>query len=283
MALQLITPPAAEPIDLAEALLHIKQDAGIDDAHTQASIIAARKSAENRTWRQMVSARYKQVMDSFPGIGVFGVTWGEIYQVPRNAILLERLPVQVVESIQYIAMDGSTQTVDPTTYTVDYSTEPCRITPVFGKIWPIPMPQIGSVWVTYIAGFAAPLIADEAADTIRLKLWKALAIGDTARFSNSGGALPAPLQVDTDYYVVANPSADLYQVSATAGGAAIDLTNTGSGTSFIGEVPGDLRAWMRMRIGSLDDFRDEAIAMNRGKIEDLPFVDGLLDSYARWW
>lgn len=282
MALQLITPPAGEPLDLAEALLHIRQDEGIDDAHVQASIIAARKSAENRTWRQLIAARYKQTMDSFPGIGVFGVDWGKTYQMPRNAIALERLPLLAVESIQYIDMNGVTQTVDPSIYTVDDTTEPCRITPVFGQIWPIPRPQIASVWVTFIAGFASTITVDTTANTITPKLWKALAVGDTMRFTNSGGVLPAPLSVETDYYVVAAPSAGVYQISTTAGGAPIDITSTGSGTNFIGEVPGDILAWMKMRVGSLDQYREEAIAMNRGKIEDLPFIDSLLDSYARW-
>jgi uncharacterized phiE125 gp8 family phage protein len=283
MALQLITPPSAEPIHLNDAITHIKQTSGVDDSHITASVIAARKSAENATWRQLVSARYKQVHDSFPGIGVFGVNWGHTYQIPKNAILLERLPVQLVESIQYIAMDGTTQTVDPSIYTVDYSTEPCRITPKFGQIWPIPLPQIGAVWVTFIAGFAAPITADATADTISISLWKTLSVGDAVRFTNSGGALPSPLKVQTDYYIAANPSAGVYQLSATSGGAVIDIADVGTGNSFIGEMPDDILAWIKLRIGSLDIFREEAIAMNRGKIETLPFVDSLLDSYARWW
>jgi len=283
MPLQVVTPPSAEPLHLNEALLHIKQDAGIDDAHITATVMAARKSAENRTWRQLVACRYKQVLDSFPGVGLFGVQWGKTFQTPRNAILLERVPVQVVESIKYTAMDGTTQTVDPATYTVDYSSEPCRITPVFGQIWPIPLPQIGAVWVTFIAGFAAPITVDATADTVAIGIWKALAIGDAVRLTNSGGVLPAPLQLATDYYVAAVPSAGVYQLSTTAGGAVIDITTVGTGNSFIGEVPADILEWIKLRIGSLDVFREEVIVMNRGKIEPLSFVDGLLDSYVTWW
>jgi len=39
---------------------------------------------------------------------------------------------------------------------------------------------------------------------------------------------------------------------------------------------------MRMRVGSLDVFREESIALSRGKIENLPFVDGLIDAYTTW-
>lgn len=284
MPLQLVTPPVGEPLHLLDALAHIKQDQGIDDAHVAATITSARKIAENRTWRQLLGARYAQVLDSFPGIGQFGVPWGKAYTRPGNAIYLERAPIQVVESITYLAMDGSTQTVDPATYTVDYTSEPCRITPVFGKIWPIPLPQIGAVSVKFIAGFAAPIAIDTTADTITVRgPWKAQQVGDPVRFTNSGGALPAPLQLETDYYIESVVAAGVYTLAATPGGAKIDLTDVGAGASFIGEVPADILAWIRMRIGSLDQFREEVAIMSRGKIDELPFVDGLLDSYAPWW
>ena len=283
MPLQLITAPVGEPVHLTDALAQIRQDAGYDDARILASISAARKVAENRTWRQLLGARYKQVMDSFPGIGQFGVPWGQTYTRPGNAIFLDKAPVLLVESITYTAMDGTTGTVDPSVYTVDYTSEPCRITPKFGQIWPIPLPQIGAVAVTFTAGFAAPVIADITADTITVQgPWKPQIIGDAIRFSNSGGSLPSPLLPQTDYYVLTNPSAGVYTLSATSGGAQINFTDTGSGTSFIGEVPAEILSWIKLRIGALDAFREETLILTRGGVHDVPFVDGLLDSYATW-
>ena len=282
MPLQLLTPPSAEPMHLNDAMLHINQTAGVDDAHIVSSIMAARRSVENRTWRQLIAARYRQTLDSFPGVGQSGVPWGQRFTMPGNAIFLDRAPVLEVTSIQYLAMDGTIQTVDPTTYTVDAVCEPCRITPVFGKLWPIALPQIGAVWVTFITGFASPITSDATTGTFTVKTWKTLAVGEAVRFSNSGGALPTPLQIGTDYYVAAVVAPGVYQLTDAPGGAAISLSSTVTGTSFIGEVPGDLLAWMRLRLGSLDVFREETIAMNRGKIEALPFVDGLLYGYATW-
>lgn len=43
---------------------------------------------------------------------------------------------------------------------------------------------------------------------------------------------PAPLVVGTDYYVV-NSTGNTFQLSATLGGAAIDITDTGTGRQFI--------------------------------------------------
>ncbi len=284
MPLQLITPPSAEPIHLKEALAQIKQFDGFDDAAVLSAISAARLFAENKTWRQLVAARYKQTLDSFPGHGQSGagVPWGRTFGIPGNAIVLDKAPVLQVESIMYLDMGGVTQTVDPATYTVDYSCDPCRITPTFGRIWPISLPQIVSAWVTFSAGFAAPIAADITANTLTVRTWKTLSLNEAVRFSNSGGILPAPLQLNTDYFIVASPGVGVYQVSATVGGSVIDLMGAGSGTSYIGELPADILAWMRLRIGSLYAYREEAIALPRGKIEELPFFDGLLDGYSTW-
>lgn len=284
MPVQIITAPAAEPLHLLDALQHIRQDAAVDDAHVLATISAARKAAETKTWRQLIGTRCRQTMDSFPGVGQSGTPWGATYTRPSNSIFLDRLPVVLVESIQYLAMDGTTQTVSPTTYTVDYSCEPCRITPVFGQIWPIPMPQIGAAWVNFVAGFAAPITANTGTGTFAIKgPWKTFSVGDAVRFSSSGGVLPSPLAAGTDYYVQSIASPGVYALAATVGGAAIALTTTGTGQSFLGEVEPDILMWMRMRIGSMDQFREEVAIMNRGKVEVLPFVDGLLDAYAPWW
>lgn len=53
--------------------------------------------------------------------------------------------------------------------------------------------------------------------------------GDRALFTNTAvGSLSGGLQVNTTYYII-NRTATTFQVSATLGGAAIDLTSSGSG------------------------------------------------------
>jgi hypothetical protein len=88
------------------------------------------------------------------------------------------------------------------TYTVDAACEPARITPVFGQIWPICLPQIGAVSVTFDAGY---------------------------------------------------------------------------GTAS--QVPEGIKSWIKLRLGSLYAHREEVAALSRGRIESLPFIDGLLDPY----
>ena len=44
-------------------------------------------------------------------------------------------------------------------------------------------------------------------------------------------------------------------------------------------VPQGIKHWMLVRIASLYEHREEVALMNRGKIEPLPFIDGLLDPF----
>lgn len=44
-------------------------------------------------------------------------------------------------------------------------------------------------------------------------------------------------------------------------------------------VPDGIKAWMKVRIGSLYQHREEMAVIPNGKIEPLPFIDGMLDPY----
>lgn len=56
--------------------------------------------------------------------------------------------------------------------------------------------------------------------------------GTAVFFGNSGGALPSPLVAGTRYYSV-NGSGNTFKVSATSGGAAIDIADAGTGTHTV--------------------------------------------------
>jgi uncharacterized phiE125 gp8 family phage protein len=153
MPMQLITPPAGEPVSLEEAKLHLRVDFDDDDALIQMLISSARQAAETITNRQLMTARWKLVMDSFPGPSLMGVPAGQPFTLPGHAILIPKSPVLSVVAINYLDMNSVQQTMPAANYTVDAACEPARITPIFGQIWPIPLPQIGSVSVTFDAGY----------------------------------------------------------------------------------------------------------------------------------
>jgi len=202
MPLQLVNPPAVEPVSLIEAKQHLRVDFDEDDTLIASLITAARQAAETLTGRQFVTARWKMVLDSFPGPSLMGVPAGQSFSLPGHAVLLPKCPVQSVIAINYLDMGGALQTMPASSYTVDAACEPARITPVFGQIWPPTLPQIGSVGVIFDAGY----------------------------------------------------------------GAASD-------------VPAGIKSWIKLRVGSLYSHREEMATLSRGRIDPLPFVDGLLDGY----
>lgn len=153
MPLQQIAPPGAEPVTLAEAKNHLRVDVTDDDALITLLISAARRYAEVYTGRSFITQQWRLVLDSFPGPSMIGVPYGVPFSLPGHAILLEKGNVQSVQSITYTAMDGTTATMPSTDYVVEAVSNPARITPVFGKIWPIPLPQIGAVQVNFTAGY----------------------------------------------------------------------------------------------------------------------------------
>ena len=82
MPLQLVTAPTQEPVSLAEARLHLRVDFSDDDALIMALIRSARLAAETITGRQLVTARWKYILDSFPGPSLMGVPAGQPF-TPR--------------------------------------------------------------------------------------------------------------------------------------------------------------------------------------------------------
>jgi uncharacterized phiE125 gp8 family phage protein len=281
MPLQIITPPTAEPISLVEAKAHLRVTDTADDAQITAFIAAARKFAETNTQCQVIAARWKLVLDAFPGPSLMGIPLGQAFSLPGHAILLPKSPTIQVVSVQYLDMSGTLQTMPTTDYVADLACQPARITPVFGKIWPISLPQIGAVTVTFDAGYAAPITADITADTITVSGWKAMIVNDVVRLANSGGALPTPLLINTDYFIQTVVAAGVYKLSTIPGGAAINLTDIGTGLNYLGASPADLeglKSWIKIRLSSIYENREEILTI-RGQITELPYIDNLLDPY----
>lgn len=273
---KIVIPPACEPITLAEAKLHLRVTDDDQDALISGLISAARIAAETKTRQQLMHARWTLVFDRFPmaGIGT-PLPFAQDVQIPGFAAILPHAPYVDMFAITYLDMGGVLQTVDPTLYTVNDAAMPAHVSPTFGNIWPIPLPQVGAVRFTYDAGYASPISFSGNSFTVNGPVsWK---VGAVVQLSNSGGALPAPL-VAKQPYTVLTAVGNVYTL-ADMFGTPITLSGTDSGQSFIGVVPDGLKNWILLRVGSLYENREEVAILNRGKVEELPFVDGLLDPY----
>lgn len=155
MFLKLITPPSVEPISLPQAKEHLAIDGSEWDTWITAFITRAREYAETECQRVFLTQGWQLVLDAFPGPSLTGVPAGVPFSVPGHAVLIDRNPVQAVTSIQYLDMGGAWQTMTPGDYVAELQSSPARITPAFGKIWPITLPQIGAVKINFTAGYGS--------------------------------------------------------------------------------------------------------------------------------
>ena len=203
MAYKLLAEPAIEPITLADAKQHLRIDVSDDDALITMLIAAARQYAEQLTRTSFITQQWSLVMDAFPGPSLMGAPAGVPFSLPGHAVLLEHGPVQSIDSITYLDMSSTLQTFASTNYVADLTGLLTRITPKFGQIWPITLPQIGSVTVNFTAGY----------------------------------------------------------------GATVD------------KVPAGLVQWMKLRIGTLYENREEVVTGRGINVTPMPFIDGLLDPY----
>lgn len=153
--------PAAEPVTLAAAKAQCVVDPGntLDDDLITGLIQAAREHVEDLMQRAIYTRTMLLTLDFFPfpdydgtvnpndRHSLYGKYWHAL------AIKLPRPAVVSVESIQYIDLTGTQQTLDPTTYYLDPTSEPGRITPKPGLYWPYQQSWLpGSVQINYTAG-----------------------------------------------------------------------------------------------------------------------------------
>jgi hypothetical protein len=277
----LLQRPIGEPVSLGFVKTFVRETSTVQDSVLRMLIGAARAAAESRTRQQCLHARYRLIVDKFPMAGVgTPLPFADLVNDPGFSVRLPHSPLVDVVQVQYLDMSGATQLVDPSLYTVNAALTPGIVALKFGQIWPIPLPQIAAVWIDYDAGYASPFsVASQSAGTIKVigpVTWK---VGDMVSFYNAGaGALPTPLAEDTPYLVASAPGNGVYSFTDLSNNPIV-FSDSGSDQNFIGVVPAGIRQWICMRAGSMYENREEVAILNRGKVEELPFVDSLLWPY----
>lgn len=89
--------------------------------------------------------------------------------------------------------------------------------------------------------------------------------GSSVRVSNSGGALPAPLVAGTTYFI-SGKVGNTAKLSATSGGAAINLTTNGTGTNSIRNV-----LELTLKYGPPPPFDDPFSTVTQADLDDNPY------------
>ena len=137
MSIVVFTPPASEPITLAEAKMQCRVDHDDEDELFVMLISAVRQHAETMLRRSLITQTLDAYFDYFPcEIGL--------------------QPLQSVTAITYVDTAGITQTLVADQYIVDAVSQPARITPTYGVSWPATRAQINAVKVRFVAGYGLP-------------------------------------------------------------------------------------------------------------------------------
>ncbi len=147
--LTLVSAPMGEPITLDEAYKHLRLPEEEDSAQISGLITAARQYFEEIDDRRLLSQTWKLTLDRFP-------CW--TIDIPLR-------PLQTINSIKYIDSAGVQQTIDAADYQVDLTAFRARVTPAYGKYWPIARYQMNAVEIQFVCGYGdATTINDPAFD-----------------------------------------------------------------------------------------------------------------------
>lgn len=160
--INLVTPPAVEPVTLAELGSAARYVVGSpDDSLLTGLIVSARQWCETYTDRVFISQTFDLVMDGFPfGGGYFNrnvracPSLGNWLPTHSGSIELPRPPVQSIVSITYLDSAGLGHTLSPSIYRVLGGSEsPTLLTTQANQIFPVTFPQIGAATVRFTAGY----------------------------------------------------------------------------------------------------------------------------------
>lgn len=137
MTVLLITPPAIEPVTLAEARAHLRLDDGHDDDdYVAAMITAARIQVETATRRVLIDQTWRIYRDDWP---------------PTAVVELPLAPVRSVAAIVVYDADGEPTTLPASGWRLDAAGSPARI--AFLAARPAPGALVNGIEIDVVAGY----------------------------------------------------------------------------------------------------------------------------------
>jgi len=139
MNLRMTDPPDVEPVSVAEAKEHCKIEHALEDGYVASLVKAATGAAESFLNRALITQKWEMSFDCFPA----------------SPIEILKPPLQSVDSIKYIDVNGVEQTLAPSEYEVDTGGETGRVALREGKSWPSTKTTLNAVKIAFTAGYGS--------------------------------------------------------------------------------------------------------------------------------
>lgn len=134
----LVTPPAVEPVSLADAKAHLRVGHADDDDLIARLIAAGRRQVEARTGMKLISQQWTVFRDDWPETGVI--------DLPLH-------PVLAVDELAVFGEDDTRATIDPAHYLADSASRPARLWLRGARVWARPGRIANGIAITVTAGF----------------------------------------------------------------------------------------------------------------------------------
>ncbi|MFQ5563872.1 MAG: head-tail connector protein [Parvularculaceae bacterium] len=145
MSLMLLSPPAAEPVTLAEVKAHLRVDLPDEDALITGLAVAARHAVEARGQIALIAQAWRFALDAPPVVefAPFGAAGAGDITAPLS-------PVASIDAVSVVDKAGATKAVDPALFeTAVGATGRVRaLSP-----WPAPGRKLDGVRIDFTAGF----------------------------------------------------------------------------------------------------------------------------------
>lgn len=139
MGYALVSPPASEPVELAEAKAHLRVTSSDEDDLITELIVAAREICEMTTGRSLITQTWRADFPCFP-------VSGEALRLPHG-------PVQSVTSIYYYDDTNADTLLASSVYKADLTEQLAKVRLAPDQYWPSVTRQSDAVRVTYEAGY----------------------------------------------------------------------------------------------------------------------------------
>jgi uncharacterized phiE125 gp8 family phage protein len=134
----LVSPPAVEPVSLAEAKAHLRVTHNEEDAVIGALIASARRVAEARTGLCFITQDWICFRDAWPEQGVLDI---------------QLAPVLSVEELAVFGEDGQKAVIEASHYVVDAASRPARLMLRGSRQWQPPGRQLNGIGIRVRAGY----------------------------------------------------------------------------------------------------------------------------------
>ncbi len=155
------SPPAVEPLTLAEVKTFLRVDQTNDDNFITGLITAARMFCEAETGRALIERNYSLFLDRWPAeqhYHAFDRRDGE-RRIPTPLVIAPRgidlpyPPLVSVAQVNVYAADNTATIFDPSNYFVDTAGVPGRLVLTLGAVPPLPWRIANGIEIQYTAGY----------------------------------------------------------------------------------------------------------------------------------